>query len=253
MSGHAEGMAVLVQGCLGSGKTLFSVEYMLRHLAFGGTVVTNVAIQDQHLETIAKRLRDRWHVIFQPARLRLIKSDSIRSFHDYAVRGTANRAVLMVLDEAAMDLNARDWKKREDMAFHAVVLARKLRIMLWFIAQDQDDMDSQIRRKFNKCWQCRSLSNLWEREDGSQFGIPLFIRVAYSDKLGGKGVEKKTRLGWQIRWGSPAFGCFDSHGLHGANAKVFEALETAPDDLLVRIPRDYTTHAAIAGTLLTML
>lgn len=246
----SEGFCALVEGALGGGKTLYVVERVALHLARGGTAVTNIPML---LPEVEKCLAQKFRVVFDPARLRLIDVADMRSFHDYAVRGTARLPAMYAIDEAAMNLNARDWKKREEMAFHLVLLCRKLRILLYFIAQDIEDMDSQIRRKFNFRVRCRSLSNLFESSDGRQWGIPLFWRVRYSDKLGGRGQEKNTRLGWEIRWRSWAFGLYETHALHGDNARVFESLPTADDTPLKKIPRDTTLDVAYALSVLAAI
>jgi len=248
---NRDGQCLLISGALGSGKTLCAVERILKHLALGGTVVTNIPLS---YEAVALCLRRRFRVIFQPSRLRLISPESLRSFQDFAVRGNSFLPAMLVLDEAALDINARDWRSRDDMAFDLVVLARKLGILLVFVAQDQEDLDSQIRRKFQQEICCRSLANLWERDDGRQIGIPVFVRVRVSNKLGKLRGSPPPRLGWTIQWRSFAFGCFDSHALHGSRAKVFGALEQAAEGSLERVPFDSKPLLAlVAGLSLAIL
>lgn len=243
---NRDGMCILICGALGSGKTRECTERIVKHLALGGTVVTNVALLLEGPAGVIAKMANKFGVIFDPTRLRRINAESIRDFHDFAVRGTARMPAMLALDEAALDLNARDWRDREEEAFHMVVLCRKLGIILLFLAQDAEDMDSQIRRKFNQVIVCRSLSNLYERDDGTQVGLPIFATIRSSNKLGKAKGQGNVRLGWRIQWGSFAFGCFDSHALHGARAKLFEALEQATDKPLQRVPVNWMPRAAVA-------
>lgn len=230
---NKDGQCVLISGALGSGKTTAAAEIVIKHLALGGTAIVNMVLD---VSFIAKCLAKKFHVVFDPTRLIQIDPESIKHFQDFAKRGSARLPVVMVLDEAALDLNARDWRGRDEMAFHFVILCRKLGVRLFFIAQDEEDMDSQIRRKFNYTLVCRSLSNLYEADDGRQYGLPIFVRIRISNKLGKVRGQGPQRLGWTISWSSFAFGAFDSHALHGTKAKVFGALEEAEDSPLQRIP-----------------
>jgi len=246
----AEGYCALVSGALGSGKSLYGAERIIQHLALGGTCITNMQMVEEQIKVT---LRKQFGVVYDPSRLVQIDPDSIKNFHDFARRGGARLPVLMVLDEAALDHNARNWRDRTEEAFHMVVLCRKLGIMLLFIAQDAEDLDSQLRRKFAEEISCRSLSKLLLLENGRHIGLPLFVRVRLTDKMGKVRGQGKHRLGWSIRWGSPAFGCYLTHALHGAKGKLFGALQEAEDKPLQKIPYDYTTANIYLSLILALI
>lgn len=233
-----EGSATIVTGSLGGGKGLCAVDLIMEHLSFGGTVVTNIPL---FVEKIAEWLRDEFALIFDPERLILLKQDSIRDFHRLAIRGNQDNTVLMVLDEAALDIGARDWATLNDEVFNFVVLVRKMKIDLVLVAQDANDVDKRIRQKMQREIHCRSLKNFW-----SWVTLPVFVRVDYSLSIG----RKPWKRGARFHWKAESWGMFDSHALHGEKAQAFSALAVAKGGTLQRVqysPTPYYIAAAIAS------
>jgi len=238
----AEGSTVIITGALGGGKTLHAVELILEHLASGGTVVTNIPL---HLSVIAEWMRSEWALVFDPTRVKLITDGSIRGFEDVAIRGNDSMAALMVLDEAALDLNARDHREIDDITLNFVVLCRKLKIKLIFIAQDANMVAKQIRSLMQCEIHCRSLKKFLSL-GGMIDGLPVFVRVPYVLELGKKPIRQSAKFSW----GSIAFGKYDTHALHGDRATIFSALGVANATALERVkyPVWPYTVAALVGT-----
>lgn len=235
---NAEGSTKIITGALGGGKTLHGVELILEHLSIGGTVVTNIALRP---DDIADRLKDEYGLVMDRTRLVMLQEGTIREFQDHAIRGTRNLTVLMVLDEAALDLNAHDYKTLARETFNFVVLVRKLKIDLVFIAQDANDVDKQIRQKMQSEVHCRSLRKFLSL--GGLFGgLPVFVRVTYVLELG----KKPWRQSAKFTYGSPAFGLYDSHALHGDKASAFAALASANDGALQRVKYSFWPYG-VAG------
>lgn len=224
-----DGSCRVFTGGLGGGKTLAAVERIMDHLVDGGTVVTNIPL---HVDKIARWLARAYAYEFDPDRLKLLHQGSMRNFHDLAVRGNDEQTVLFVVDEAAMDLNARDWKQAAHERFEFVVLCRKLGVDLILIAQDANDIDKQLREKFQFELHCRSLKQFPIM--GYEIGLPLFVRVEYMLQLGAK--PHRTRATWH--WKSPAWGYYDSFALHGERAQLFGALEQAKSGKLRNVKTD---------------
>lgn len=235
----AEGSCECWSGSLGGGKTLGMSGRAMEHLAIGGEVISNVPL---YRELIRKWLLDEYGLIMDDARLTILSCESIRDFHKMAKRGTPECPVMMILDEAALDLNARDYKNTQAATFNFVVLARKLRIILIFGAQDANDMDLQIRKKFQLEVHCRSLMKL--ELMGFELNIPVFVQVYYMLNLGKKAHRKKAVWSWK----GTAWGYFDSHGLHGARAQEFAALPMAASGRLQRREYNATPYYLAAGS-----
>jgi len=229
-----EGSTTIITGTLGGGKSAHAVELLMEWLASGLTVVTNIEV---YPEEIARWLKEEYGKIFDPDRLRVIKAETMDDFHQYAVRGAA-----FVIDEAALDVGARDWAKHSDAQFNFVILVRKLRIHLVLIAQDANDIDKRIRQKMQTEVHCRSLMNMWTVPgEDPIFKLPIFVRVRYTIQLG----KKPQRTGCKFQWKSKAFGLYNSHALHGKKAKDFESLGEASDIPLESVTYDRAAYAAI--------
>jgi len=231
-----EGSTTVVTGTLGGGKSLCGVELAMEHLSKGGTVVTNIPV---YPDKIRQWMKEEYGLIFDPARLVLLKQASIRDFQDHAIRGNEKTTTLMLLDEAALDLGARDWKTQSDEQFNFVVLCRKLRVDLVLIAQDANDVDKRIRQKMQNELYCKSLKNFWEL-----FPLPVFLRVRYTIELG----KKPWRRGITWHWKGRAWGYFDSMALHGEKACLFGALATADASDLQRVTYPLWPYLCAAGT-----
>lgn len=234
----AEGSTTVITGTLGGGKSLCAVDLGMERLALGGTVSANIPI---YRDKVAKWMEEEEGKIMDQNRLHILEQDTIEDFQNFAIRGTSRLPAMLILDEAALDLNARDWKSRTDGEFNFVILARKLRIELIFIAQDASDIDKQIRKKMQREIHCRSLKNLFEFAN-----LPVFVRVPYTIQINGKPWRGKP----QVMWKAKSWGMFDSHALHGEKAKLYAALPEADDKPLqtvIKNPMPYVTAAAVAA------
>lgn len=235
----AEGATTVITGTLGGGKTLAGADIGMEHLSEGGTVITNIPM---YRDKLRKWLADEWGKVMDDGRLVLLNQASIRDFQDLAKRGGPKKTVMMILDEAALDIGSRDWKTQADETFNFVVLCRKLYIHLVLIAQDANDIDKRIRQKMQTEIHCRSLMNVGMLKDLVR--LPVFIRVTYTIELG----KKPWRTGAKFHYKAQSWGMFDSHALHGKKAKEFEALELAAQDDLQPINQEKAPYVAIVAT-----
>lgn len=233
---NREGSTCIITGGLGSGKTLCGVDYAMDHLSYGGTVISNVPI---YADKVGTWMEEEFGLIMEPDRLRLLGRTSISNFHNLAMRGSENNTVMMVLDEAALDVGARDWAKHSDEQFNFVVLCRKLCIDLVLIAQDAVDVDKRIRGKMQREIHCRSLMKFW---DG--IPIPLFIRVPYTLEVGRKPWRRRPTWHWKAK----SWGYFDTRALHGEKAEIFGALEQSKTAPLQRKKYNPLPYYAALGT-----
>jgi len=236
-----DGSCEVITGSLGAGKSQYAVEIGMDHLSIGGTCITNIPIDPVK---IGEWMKEEFGRVFDPSRLELLKQATIDKFYNFAKRGNDKHNVLMILDEAALDLNARDWSKRDDEMFNFVVLVRKMGIRLILVAQDNSDLDKQLRKKFQWETHCRSLKQFMPL--GLDIPVPVFVRVRYWLAVG----QKPMSRGFKFSWKSPAWGMYDSHALHGEKAMIFGALDQSSDEDLKRVEYDpvpYYVSAALAG------
>lgn len=224
MNGYVE----LITGTLGGGKTLFAVERIFEHLALGGYVFTNIAMKP---DAIRAALEVRKRKKFDPSRLVVWTGDEAREPQNHVMRGTAERCVMLVIDEAGLEHNARDWAKtdRDFIALNA--LARKMELVVLYISQQATDFDKQVRSRCRAEWQCRNLHNL------RLFGVlpvkvPLYARVCYDITKG-----KREYVTYDVL-PLPMWVCelYDSNALVGRGKEALEKLVQATATPLEDVP-----------------
>jgi len=231
-----EGSTTIVTGTLGSGKTLLGVEMGMDHLTYGGTLVTNIPL---HVEKIAAWMQEEFGLILDAERVIQLNARSIRNFHDLAIRGNQENSVMMVLDEAGFDINAKDHASLEEETRNFVALCRKMTIDLVLISQSSLDVAKQIRCKMQNEIHCRSLNNFWEGVK-----LPIFLCVRYTLAVG----QKPMRRSVKVKWKAQSWGMFDSMALHGERAEIFAALNEAKRGKLKRVEYDPLPYYLAAGS-----
>lgn len=139
-------MFAIMSGPLGSGKTLAAVGLISRYLGQGRKVATNIDIgfgnfKQKKLRCICMRLSD------SPTKHDLY---AIGKGHD-GDHPDEERNGLLILDEAALWLNSRNWSQsgRQDV-INWFVHARKRRWDVVIIAQHEDVLDKSVRQMFGE-------------------------------------------------------------------------------------------------------
>jgi hypothetical protein len=226
------GSICLVTGTLGGGKTLLAVEEIFAHVMRGGFVYTNIALR---FEAFAELCRKRG-VIFDPNRVKIIEAKSLTSFQTQIGRGTHDMPVLVVIDEAGLEINSRDWKSMTREFLNLNVLIRKLDIRMIYIAQKAAMLDKQVRELCQTQIDCRNMKNF--RLFGV-FPLPIPIRVrVHHDCTWGKPNKTHTDTAWGKSWAYPLY---DSDALIGEAASKFAALEQHTATALQRIEKPFQT------------
>ena len=223
------GSIEITSGTLGGGKTYFEVDRMYQHVAAGGWAYTNIEIYPQKFaEALARDGLE-----FDPKRLVFLEGDPDR-FHERISRGTADSQVLVVIDEAGLAFNARDWAKTDRALLTFNTLARKLDINLHYISQDIEDIDKQFRRKASKLWICRNLRHY--RIGGVvPFPIPIMVRICMDNTVKtGKAVREFAEPVIRRQW---ICDLYNSDALHGSHAGAFSGMAAVRGEPLRRIPR----------------
>lgn len=147
------------EGRLGGGKTYSATARMVAHLARGGTVCTNIRLK---WETIRAFVVERYGVEVEEDQLIILSNDKIGRFHTHvpwgSLRGSAEQCrVLVVVDEAHLYFNSRDWSQsdREMLAF--LTQSDKVSVDVIFISQSVLNMDKQFMRITQYIWRFRDM------------------------------------------------------------------------------------------------
>lgn len=222
MNGYIE----LITGTLGGGKTAFAVEKIYDHLKSGGFVYTNIEVYPDEVE---KRLAVEG-LVFDRSRLVILLGDA-REYSSQVSRGTTKKLVMLVVDEAGLDLNARDWAKTDKKFIAFNTMARKLDIHLIYISQDASDVDKQIRRKAELVWVCRNLKKqkIW---GVIPFPLPFYFRVCFDNTRGG-GTSSKMYP--QVVLKPSSWGLYNSNAMVGEVASQWVGMNQVDGSALEKL------------------
>jgi Zonular occludens toxin (Zot) len=146
------------EGRLGGGKTYSATVRLLDHLRRGGLVATNVELRWPNCKSY---VADRFGVELEDDQLIRLGDDQVGLFHRFTPSGTAALPVLVVIDEAHLTFNSRDYAKtdklyRETLTF--LTQSRKVHTDVIFISQSVLNMDKQFMRLVQFIWRFRDLS-----------------------------------------------------------------------------------------------
>lgn len=184
-------MLEIFDGTPGQGKTFCAMALrILPHLAAGGYVVTNVEIVP---DGIAKYLKERHGVTFNPDRLRFLSQDEVGSFFEHTPKGTKECPVMVVLDEIHLWFNARDWAKNDANLRQTFVNAtqhRKYNLDITLISQHIANIDAQFIRLVAKLVRFRNLKE-WHPPMMPWLRVPYYRFLATTFDRSGKGKPQK--------------------------------------------------------------
>lgn len=178
----------IFDGRPGDGKSYNAMALkILPHLARGGFVATNIEVKP---EGIAKWIKARTGKIFRPDRLRFLEDHEVPAFHKHIPQGTEKTQVLVVIDEAHLWFNSRDWQKNDSEHRQTFVLAtqhRKYFLDIILISQHFGNIDAQFLRLIEKLWRFRDYSK-WHVPFFPFLKMPFFRFLAACYDRSGKTV-----------------------------------------------------------------
>lgn len=218
----------LITGTLGGGKTLLAVEKAVNHLRRGGHVYTNIEIIAAEVE--------KWLACqglqFEPERLHVIPNADIKQFHKNLERGEPDMRVYVIIDEAGLEFNCRDYRELNRDLLNFNVLVRKFDICLIYIAQKPEMLDKQFRGLCQTQVDCRNFKHykIW---GVFSMPIPLLFRVHYS-LVWGKRQHMRTEPVFTPKWVYPLY---NSDALLGDAAGKFASMGKATRSPLKRIKK----------------
>src|ERR1700677_4422161 len=201
-------MIEIFEGRIGGGKTYTAIERIANVLAQGEVVCTNIRLKWDGLRAmIAKRAR----VEIEPDQVIQLGNDKISEFHRHVpwgdLRGSGKTRVLVVVDEAHLFFNARDWGKanRELLAF--LTQSDKVSVDVIFISQSALNIDKQFMRLVLFIWRFRDLSKWHVPGLGIKYPFDQILQCQYD-------YDGNTLLNrWFRKKNTMVFNCYETAAL----------------------------------------
>ena len=228
-------MIYFINGRPGGGKSLTTAEYIYKALKRGKNVIANFEINERyfakchHSEKLGRFLyvpNEGWqnngYRNIDPRVKQFSYIDGLYgfalNFHHTDKRGRMKeKQTLLVLDEGADLFNSRTFNARDRLTWCRFFRQhRKLGYTVYLVAQDDSDVDKQIRELLQKEIECRCVSSMkiFGRVLGLFTGGKLFIRIFRDYTL--KGARKKdAKEGSQFFTGRKFYDFYDSYKLFG--------------------------------------
>lgn len=236
-------MIYFINGRPGGGKSLTVAEFIYKAIKRGRNVIANFEINEgyfskcRHPEKLGRFIHisnEEWtrNAYFernkQGERLPLSSSNKSFSYLDglygYAFnvhkRDKKGRfrlgQTILVLDECANLFNSRTWNSSDRLQWAEFFRQhRKLGYHVYLVAQDDRDIDKQIRELLQTEIECRDVTayKLFGKVLGLLLGGKLFVRIQrnYSVKAGGR--KKEARENAQFFTGRRYYDFYDSFKL----------------------------------------
>lgn len=152
-------MIEIFQGRIGGGKSYFAVERTAKKLAEGGYVYSNIEF---NLPGLARLIGKKYGVYHDPDALRELP-EGVHGWWDMVEWGVRECPVLVIIDEAQVFYNSRDWSKTQGQ--HGRMLSfltqsRKACVDVIFITQHGDNIDKQFRLLAHRFWSFRDMKQV---------------------------------------------------------------------------------------------
>ena len=249
-------------GLIGGGKSFNAVARMAEYIASGGVVCTNIELMvdpwfnhrysdklksfrvpypvcSEHLHFADDQffanahglrhfLRTKYKWELQPGQIIDLNNDQISgALHEHLPAGTAEKPVLVVIDEAVdfFDTDDRSTANREFLTF--LRYSRKLCIDIIMIAQEFTELNKRIRNQVQWVWTFKDLGTERIPVMRIKYPPPYRFNIAcaqWSGRRFGEAGEEPVRL--QMRWKDQSvFGCYRTEELF-REVKVLRDVKT---------------------------
>lgn len=207
-------MIEIVEGKgVGAGKSYYVATRIISFLASGGSVWASATF-GLDLDETRKLIRDRYGVEIEDDQWHVFPQDQISTLHEVTPIGTADCPILIVIDEAQGELNARDWADKHKRAFFLwLTQSRHDDCDLIFISQSALNIDKQIARLATYIIRVRNMSN---------FSFPGLGKWPFKQFVVGRyDQDGKTFLGPRLwLWHDKGiFKCYSSKVMRGAHKR----------------------------------
>ena len=207
-------MIEIVEGKgVGAGKSYYVATRIISFLAAGGSVWASATFGLDWDET-KKLVSDRYGVEIEEDQWHVFPQDQISTLHEVTPIGTADCPILIVIDEAQGELNARDWADKHKRAFFLwLTQSRHDDCDLIFISQSALNIDKQIARLATYIIRVRNMAN---------FSFPGLGKWPFKQFVVGRyDQDGKTFLGPRLwLWHDKGiFKCYSSKVMRGSHKR----------------------------------
>jgi Zonular occludens toxin (Zot). len=142
-------MIEIFQGRIGGGKTYNAVLRMAGHMRKGGHVFTNIEVNWEGFKILCEKS---FGFIAQDEQFHVLTTEQIPSVHKHIASGSQGCAALVVVDEAQLFYNSRDWQKQDKGLLTFLTQSRKVCVDMIFITQAATNIDKQFRVLCQYVW-----------------------------------------------------------------------------------------------------
>jgi hypothetical protein len=206
-------MIELFAGKLGGGKSLHAVKRMLEQMAQGGYCASNIDLDfteedgakswDKCVAYCAKR----FNVLIERRQYQHLSDDELTNFHEHTFRGSAEFPALIVVDEAHLGANARDYRKKdknERGLLEFLTQSRKDDTDIIFITQHDANLDAQYNRQVAFIW---TFQNMRDMMRVPVLGIKWPLKQVLITQYKHDGYKIGSNL---VFFDKGVFGCYDT-------------------------------------------
>lgn len=192
-------------GRLGGGKTYYAVERIMKYISNGGCVCSNISIVREEVKAFCRRNYS-WEM--SDEQYIYLEGEQIAQFHRFTPSGTPDMHSLVVIDEAHLWLNAREWNKASKELLSFLTQSRKCFTDIIFISQDLKNMDKQIARLVQYVWRFKDMATWKFGFFQIKWPLPQFLRIQYD-------YDGKTELDKElVLKNKNIYKCYKSYQLH---------------------------------------
>lgn len=230
-------MLYFVNGRPGGGKSLYMAEMIYKKMKRGINVIANFEINMDYFEKCRRpeklgkfiyvsnaELTTQAYLNIKPTEKKFSYIDGLwgyaLNFHDFSDKGKKVQSII-VLDECALLFNSRTFSARDRLSWlDLFVNHRKLKYDIYLIAQDEKQIDKQIREMFQKEVECRDVGKIkvFGKFLSLLAGGSLFVRISRDYTLMSGFSKKNARESARYYTGRKYFKFYDSYKLFGRQA-----------------------------------
>lgn len=163
-------------GNVGGGKTYHAVMRAYAHLLAGGHVYGNVKLNKEAVELAAAA--DGYEIDFD-RQVHHLENSQIAKYPRHITAGDGDLNVLLLVDEAHLYFNARNWKETSEEILTMNTQTRKLHVHIICLTQHIDNLDSQFRRLLQFDWFHVDLAKVYFPVLRFQLKVPITQRVCF--------------------------------------------------------------------------
>jgi zona occludens toxin (predicted ATPase) len=218
-------MIEIYEGRLGGGKTYSATIRIVEELAKGRQIFTNVTLK---WEAVKAYVEKKWGVMLSDEQFVTLEYGQIKRFREFITRDS-----LVVIDEAHLWFNARDWSQTDRDVLAMLTQSRKIKVDVIFISQSAANIDKQFARLVQYIWRFRDmetffilpglrwpfkhivqaqydydgrtrLNRFWKTKDKEIFGLyetnALLSDVGVKEGIGTRKLDKVTKKKKGMKW-----------------------------------------------------